>query len=164
MAQNPLATLQNRLQENKKGAPLGVFSVCSSNPAVIKSTLNYSAGKDYPVLLESTCNQVNQFGGYSGQTPEQFAAYLYETASKFEFPTSRLILGGDHLGPYPWRSLPTQTAMSHACQLVHDYVSAGYRKIHLDASMFCGDDDHNQPPNELPNYARRPKRLQGITR
>jgi len=119
--------------------------VCSSHPAVIESTLNYSAGEDFPLLIESTCNQVNQFGGYSGQTPSQFAANLNQISSKLEFPTSRLILGGDHLGPYPWRSLPAQTAMSNACQMVKDYVSAGYRKIHLDASMHCGDDDHSQP-------------------
>ncbi|MGB2962522.1 MAG: class II D-tagatose-bisphosphate aldolase, non-catalytic subunit [Anaerolineales bacterium] len=145
MSKNPLAILQSRLQENKGGTPFGVFSVCSSHPAVIESTLNYSAGKDFPVLIESTCNQVNQFGGYSGKTPEQFVAYLYDISSKLEFPTSNLILGGDHLGPYPWRSMPAQAAMGNACQLVQDYVSAGYRKIHLDASMFCGDDDQDQP-------------------
>jgi len=152
MSQDSLDILRSRLHENKKGIPFGVFSVCSSHPAVIESTLNYSAGEDFPLLIESTCNQVNQFGGYSGQTPSQFAANLNQISSKLEFPTSRLILGGDHLGPYPWRSLPAQTAMSNACQMVKDYVSAGYRKIHLDASM-------HYLLNELPNYARYPKRF-----
>jgi D-tagatose-1,6-bisphosphate aldolase subunit GatZ/KbaZ len=31
--------------------------------------------------------------------------------------------------------------MSRAMDLIADYVKAGYRKIHLDTSMFCADDD-----------------------
>ena len=53
---------------------------------------------------------------------------------------TRFVLGGDHLGPYPWRGLPAALAMERATDLVHDCVSAGYEKIHLDASMSCADD------------------------
>jgi D-tagatose-1,6-bisphosphate aldolase subunit GatZ/KbaZ len=144
MSKDSLNSLRARLQEHKTGLPIGVFSVCSSHPVILESTLKYSSGEDFPVLIETTCNQVNQFGGYSGQTPSQFAANLNQISSKLEFPTSRLILGGDHLGPFPWRSESSQTAMGNACQMVNDYVLAGYGKIHLDASMHCGDDDHSQ--------------------
>jgi D-tagatose-1,6-bisphosphate aldolase subunit GatZ/KbaZ len=145
MSEDSLNSLRTRLQENKSGLPIGVFSVCSSHPAILESTLNYSRGEDFPVLIETTCNQVNQFGGYSGLTPKQFSEYLYNISSQFDFPTNRLVLGGDHLGPFPWRSESSQAAMSFACQMVNDYVLAGYRKIHLDASMHCRDDDHSQP-------------------
>jgi D-tagatose-1,6-bisphosphate aldolase subunit GatZ/KbaZ len=51
-----------------------------------------------------------------------------------------LILGGDHLGPYPWRKEDAESAMAKACAMVDSYVQAGFRKIHLDASMPLGID------------------------
>jgi D-tagatose-1,6-bisphosphate aldolase subunit GatZ/KbaZ len=51
-----------------------------------------------------------------------------------------VILGGDHLGPHPWREQGTTIAMARAATMVRDYVRAGYGKIHLDASMACADD------------------------
>jgi len=145
MSKDSLNSLLARLHEHKTGIPIGVFSVCSSHPAIIENTLKYSRGEDFPVLIETTCNQVNQFGGYSGLTPNLFSAYLKDISSNLGFPEDRLVLGGDHLGPFPWRSESSQTAMSNACQMVNDYVLAGYGKIHLDASMHCGDDDQSQP-------------------
>jgi D-tagatose-1,6-bisphosphate aldolase subunit GatZ/KbaZ len=53
---------------------------------------------------------------------------------------ARVILGGDHLGPNPWRSAPAEEAMGHAEVLVGAYAAAGYTKIHLDCSMACADD------------------------
>src|ERR1019366_6281454 len=52
-----------------------------------------------PLLIEATCNQVNQEGGYTGLTPAQFLNYVHSIAKEMHFPTERLILGGDHLGP-----------------------------------------------------------------
>ncbi|MCK4818895.1 class II D-tagatose-bisphosphate aldolase, non-catalytic subunit, partial [bacterium] len=69
MSKDSLNSLLTRLHEHKTGIPIGVFSVCSSHPAILESTLKYSRGEDFPVLIETTCNQVNQFGGYSGLTP-----------------------------------------------------------------------------------------------
>jgi D-tagatose-1,6-bisphosphate aldolase subunit GatZ/KbaZ len=53
---------------------------------------------------------------------------------------ARIILGGDHLGPNPWKSLPASEAMAKAKAMVEAYVRAGFGKIHLDASMALGSD------------------------
>jgi len=94
-----------------------------------------------PVLVESTANQVNQDGGYTGTTPAQFHSALMERAREAGFPVESLLVGGDHLGPFPWRSLPAAQAMDKARALVRDCVAAGYLKVHLDASMALGGDD-----------------------
>ena len=92
------------------------------------------------LLLEATCNQVNQAGGYTGMTPGMFRDYVHGIAGELGFDISRLILGGDHLGPNPWQALDAATAMQHAVEMVRLYVEAGFTKIHLDASMRCADD------------------------
>ena len=61
-------------------------------------------------------------------------------AHRVGFPVERIVLGGDHLGPNRWRTLPAATAMSHADELVRSYVVAGYTKLHLDCSYPCADD------------------------
>ncbi len=95
---------------------------------------------DTHLLLEATSNQVNQFGGYTGMTPVMFRDHVYGIAAELGFDTSRLILGGDHLGPNPWQHLDAASAMQHAEEMVRMYVEAGFAKIHLDASMRCADD------------------------
>ena len=50
------------------------------------------------------------------------------------------MLGGDHLGPNPWKHLSAETAMAKSEDLVEAYVRAGFTKIHLDTSIRCADD------------------------
>jgi D-tagatose-1,6-bisphosphate aldolase subunit GatZ/KbaZ len=95
--------------------------------------------------VESTCSQVNQFGGYTGQNPEQFARFVHEIAQRAGLSKNNILLGGDHLGPYPWRNEPAAAAMQNAQELVRACVLAGYQKIHLDASMACADDVNGAP-------------------
>ncbi len=92
------------------------------------------------VLIEPTVNQVNQFGGYTGNTPSQFVAQIKETANNMTFPFDRVVLGGDHLGPNPWKKEPAEQAMEKSRNLVEAYVLSGFRKIHLDTSIRCADD------------------------
>lgn len=96
------------------------------------------------LLIESTSNQVNQFGGYTGQAPADFAKFVREIATEMRFPHAQLLLGGDHLGPHVWRKEPAEAAMEKAREMVAAYVRAGFRKIHLDASMPCADDKIEQ--------------------
>jgi len=124
----------------KKGTAVGVCSICSAHPAVIDAAFRSGAAGQKPVLIESTVNQVNQAGGYAGMTPGDFRAFIQSRAGECGFPPDRIILGGDHLGPYPWRKRPAAVAMELARELVAACVSAGYEKIHLDASMPLGGD------------------------
>lgn len=115
----------------------GITSVCSAHPLVIEVALRRGLAADVPVLIEATCNQVNQEGGYTGMTPRDFRTFVEGIAGRVGFPFDRLILGGDHLGPNPWKSLPAEDAMLRAEAMVAAYVDAGFRKIHLDCSMGC---------------------------
>lgn len=135
-----MGMLQKIAMENKTGRQIGVFSVCTSNQLVIRAALRHAGKRGYPLVLEATSNQCNQFGGYTGMTPADFHGFVCQLAESLGFPTSQLILGGDHLGPNRWQNLPAEQAMANADDLIKSYVSAGFKKIHLDCSMSCEDD------------------------
>ena len=108
-----------------------------------------------PLLIEATCNQVNQFGGYTGMRPADFRALVYDIADHARFPRDRIILGGDHLGPFPWQEMEADNAMENACEMVRLFVREGYTKIHLDASMPCAGDPHPLPDDRMASRAAR---------
>lgn len=137
------------IAEHKAGAARGIVSICSSHPAVLEAAARYAATAGAPLLVESTSNQVNQDGGYTGMTPAVFAEYLERIGRAQGLASGRIILGGDHLGPYPWRSLPAEEAMRRASHLVADCVAAGYTKLHLDASVACAGDAGGRPSKVL---------------
>lgn len=140
------------------GPPLGLTSVCSAHPLVLEAALRHGLEHKLPVLIEATCNQVNQFGGYTGMRPADFAAFVTGLAERVGFPRERLLLGGDHLGPLVWADEPAQAAMEKAKTLVRAYVQAGFTKIHLDCSMPLGGE--SQPSVEV--IARRTAELAQI--
>jgi len=135
-----MKALLELLREHKAGSGAGICSVCSSHPIVVEAALREAGRAGQYALIESTSNQVNQFGGYSGMTPVDFRQYVAGIAARAALPMHRVLLGGDHLGPNCWRSEPSAVAMERSEQLVADYVAAGFRKIHLDCSMSCADD------------------------
>lgn len=128
------------LAERKRGAVRGLYSVCSSHSSVLDAAMVRAARSRKPFLVEATANQVNQYGGYTGMTPRDFAAKLSALAEWRGVPDGLVSFGGDHLGPYPWRKKPAAEAMAEAEQLVRAFVAAGAQKIHFDASMALGDD------------------------
>jgi D-tagatose-1,6-bisphosphate aldolase subunit GatZ/KbaZ len=133
----------------------GITSVCSAHPMVVEAAMCQAASEGSPLLIEATCNQVNHQGGYTGLTPVAFRDRLYEIADRVGFPRRQLVLGGDHLGPSPWRHLPAGAALVQAEAMVAAYVAAGFVKIHLDASMGCqGEPDHLPGPVVAERAAR----------
>lgn len=130
------------------GETAGIYSICSSHRIVLEAAFEQAGQDKSPLLIEATCNQVNQFGGYSGMTPADFTGYIFRMARRMNFPEDRLMIGGDHLGPYVWRKEQAERAMENAQTLVAECVRAGYSKIHLDASMPLGDDEVDAIPNK----------------
>lgn len=133
-------TLLNLVQRHKAGENNGIYSVCSAHPLVIEAALTQALSDDSVLLIEATSNQVDQFGGYTGMTPVDFRNFVLSQAETLNFPTEKLILGGDHLGPNRWQHLSCKEAMDNADDLINAYVEAGFKKIHLDCSMPCADD------------------------
>jgi len=135
--------LKKLLERNRRSGKGGVYSVCSAHPSVIEAAFQDAIADQSIFCVESTSSQVNQEGGYIGQTPREFSIFIYSAASNAGFPPDQIILGGDHLGPFPWRNQDASVAMERASELVRACVLAGYQKIHLDASMACADDLQN---------------------
>lgn len=140
------------LERNRKGEQAGVPSICSAHPEVIRAAIEGARRNGSIVLVESTSNQVDQYGGYTGMKPADFVAYVNGIADEEGLPRDRILFGGDHLGPNAWSGLALDQAMKRALVLVEEYARAGYAKIHLDASMFLADDpgDRKKPlPDEI---------------
>lgn len=133
----PTRQLVDLLLRNRRAGDVGITAVCSAHELVIDSALETARSHGQLALLEATCNQVNQHGGYTGLTPSAFAQHVRARA---QAAGTAVVLGGDHLGPQPWRTLPADEAMAHARTMVAAYVEAGFTKLHLDCSMRCADD------------------------
>jgi len=147
--------LKNLKSENK-----GICSICSANEYVLKAAFKRAIKDDTVLLIESTSNQVDQFGGYTGMKPADFVSYVRDLAESAGFPLDRLILGGDHLGPNTWQNESAASAMEKASELILQYVKAGYTKIHLDTSMRCeGDPGKPGEPLDVAIIAERAAQL-----
>jgi D-tagatose-1,6-bisphosphate aldolase subunit GatZ/KbaZ len=136
------AALADVVDGQRRGEARGIPSVCSAHPVVLRAAFEQALEGGACVLVEATSNQVNPGGGYTGMTPADFAFLVGRLADESALPRERVVLGGDHLGPYPWRTQAVAVAMARAAEMVRQYVRAGCAKIHLDASMACADDPH----------------------
>lgn len=125
---------------HRHGASVGICSVCSAHPLVLRAAVEHARDSGGYALIEATSNQVNQDGGYTGLRPAQFRARVLQLADACGLARERVLLGGDHLGPNPWQSMASEEALARAGVMVNEYVTAGFRKIHLDCSMACAND------------------------
>jgi D-tagatose-1,6-bisphosphate aldolase subunit GatZ/KbaZ len=135
-----MSAMLDLVRRHKSGVPVGIYSVCSAHPLVLEAAMRLAHRTGGMALVEATSNQVNQDGGYTGMRPAAFRERVLSLASAVGLPHDRVVLGGDHLGPNCWQSLPSATALQKAEVMVGEYVVAGFRKIHLDCSMSCADD------------------------
>ena len=148
-----IAQFKDIIQRNRQREPVGTYAICSSNTWVLESAFRQALDDGSLLHIESTSSQVNQFGGYSGLTPRQFEQQVRAAAGKAGVAPERILLGADHLGPYPWRGDSASAAMPKGCDSARDCVLAGYQKIHLDASMACGGDPNPLPPETIAERA-----------
>ena len=123
------------LKAQKQGRKIGIYSCCSSNELVLKAALLTGKKTNSYVLIEATANQVNQYGGYTGMKPADFVAHIEKLADEVGIDRKKVVLGGDHLGPLTFSKYDEEKAMSEAAELIRQYVSAGFIKIHVDTSM-----------------------------
>lgn len=137
------------------GKRVGIPSICSAHPVVITAALEVARDMNRSALIEATCNQVNQDGGYTGMNPADFRRFVEEIADRAGFPREELILGGDHLGPNPWKHLPAAEAMAKAESMIAAYAAASFTKLHLDTSMACADDPVPLPDEVIADRAAR---------
>ena len=130
-----MRALLEPLRRNRAGEPVGIYSVCSAHPLVLRAALLHARASGGHALIEATSNQVNQDGGYTGLRPAQFRDLVGGMADEIGLARDRILLGGDHLGPNCWQEQPVEVALQRAGIMVAEYVRAGFRKIHLDCSM-----------------------------
>lgn len=149
---NPLA---ETIRRHKAGEPVGIYSVCSAHPTVVRAAIEQADADGGYVLIEATSNQVDQFGGYTGLRPTGFRDLVLGIADRSGFPRERVVLGGDHLGPNRWQRESSSAAMDKADVLIASYVEAGYSKIHLDCSMSCADDPAALPDETVASRTAR---------
>ena len=95
--------LQFVLHENRQSRKGGTYAVCSAHPAVIEAAIRQSIADESLLHVESTSSQVNQFGGYTSMAPSQFADWIHSSAKNAGLAEDPILLGGDHLGLFPWR-------------------------------------------------------------
>lgn len=136
MSSNPLHSI-GRWSDDPQRRYAGLPSICSAHPVVIETVIRALRDHELPILIEATCNQVNQDGGYTGMTPTDFRDFVYDIAARVGVPAGRIVLGGDHLGPNPWKHLSAPEALDKARAMVEAYAAAGFAKLHLDCSMGC---------------------------
>ncbi len=150
-----LHPLKTMAEEFHGGARRGIASVCSAHPVVIAAALELARDRDRLALIEATCNQVNQDGGYTGMTPEDFRRFVFDIADEVGFSREKIILGGDHLGPNPWKNEPADVAMRKAEDMIAAFARAGFSKLHLDTSMGCLGEPAALPDNKTAERAAR---------
>ena len=148
--------LQSIADWRSRSGPSGIPSICTANSMAIEAAMRCTAPTALPLLIEATCNQVNQEGGYTGMTPGGFRNFVEDIALRVGFDPERLILGGDHLGPNPWKAEPAEAAMAKAETMIRAYAAAGFTKLHLDCSMGCAGEPVALDDTET---ARRAARL-----
>jgi D-tagatose-1,6-bisphosphate aldolase subunit GatZ/KbaZ len=132
--------LLERVRRHRAGEPVGIYSVCSAHPLVLRAALRHAQAVGGAALIEATSNQVNQEGGYTGLRPAGFRDVVWRMAEEIGLPREQVLLGGDHLGPNCWQTQPADAALERAAVMIEEYVGAGFRKIHLDCSMSCSGD------------------------
>ncbi len=147
------------VRDRLTGSARGITSVCTAHPLALEATLRHAVAGEGRVLIEATCNQVNQDDGYTGLTPAGFRRFVEGIADRVGFDRARLTLGGDHLGPNPWKHLSPEDAMARAATMVGVYAEAGFKKLHLDTSMGCAGEAAVLPDETV---AARAAQLAGV--
>ena len=72
------------------GRRAGLFAVCSANRFVLDAAMKMVVGQGGHLLIEATANQVNQFGGYMGMTPDDYRIYIDQLSNSLDIDRQRI--------------------------------------------------------------------------
>lgn len=78
-----MKALLNLVRRHRAGEAVGICSVCSAQPLVLKAAIEEARASGGYALIEATSNQVNQDGGYTGLRPPSSGIWCSR------FPTRR---------------------------------------------------------------------------
>ena len=81
-AEGAVSELLAILRRNRGGEAVGVYAVCSVHSIVLEAAMAQARADGVPLLVESTANQVNQYGGYTGYRPADLPAYVAKIAGR----------------------------------------------------------------------------------
>ena len=115
-------------------------SFCTANMDVLKSIMFFCNLNKLPCLIECTSNQVNQNGGYTNKNPKKFIKEILSLRKKIKLNKNQLFIGGDHLGPLPWKNEIKKVAIKNSIKLIESFLNEKFCKIHIDTSIRCKDD------------------------
>ena len=73
--------LRNIVKLQKQGKPVGIYSACTGNRLVLEACMRHAMETGTVLLIESTANQVDQYGGYTGMKPADFMKMAFELAA-----------------------------------------------------------------------------------
>src|SRR5208282_3217169 len=84
------AELRSIVADNRAGRARGIPSWCTAHPQTLRAILQAHRDSDGPILIEATCNQVNQHGGYTGMTPAAFRTFVEHLARREDVDSARI--------------------------------------------------------------------------
>jgi len=97
---NASASLRDVLICNRPSGKGGVYAVCSAHPWVIGAAIQQAIEDDSVLHVESTSSQVNQLGGYTGQTPGQSPILSTQRRGVWGFPENEYAWAGTISGHF----------------------------------------------------------------
>lgn len=125
--------------QKETGISRTILAVCPNSQAVIRAAIYAAKRNKGPIKFAATLNQVDQDGGYTGMTQEQFVRTIRKEADRVNF-TGPVIIAIDHGGPWLRDNQRTekwslQRTMDWVKKSFTDAIDAGYDLIHVDPTI-----------------------------
>ena len=131
----------NRLEalRQETGVARTIFAVCPNSLSVIRASFRAAKRNNAPIYFAATLNQIDNDGGYTGMTQEQFTKLLRFEQERVNY-TGCSIVAIDHGGPWlkdkqRVESWTTEDAMQGVKESFEAAVAAGYDLIHVDPTV-----------------------------
>ena len=96
-----MSLIHDLIARNRAGEPIALPCFCTANKHALQAVLAYAARSGLPTVIEATCNQVNQEGGYTGMTPRDFMSWLERMAEEAGCAHEAINHGWRPSGPKP---------------------------------------------------------------